>query len=348
MSERNKIVSAAQSSYDDYYSSGQYDSRFNDKVAEPIFKHIMQQALESVKGKKEITILDVGAGNGRYFILADALGKMGYKVNLIAEEPNLAGLRSYDQRLRKIGFKGDVNFIEEDLYKVSQYEGYSAGKLQKDNVSVEFVHINPAQDKKDDIKKLVGDVDYSISMLGPISAIPGKQNRVDAIAMMGEVTSGKVVISVGTKQFLKKNPMLFGYNKQWNIKKMDKEKGYDKGDILYTSGTTEKFFHLFTEEDVKSHFKEAGYNSDPKIEIFNILPQTHLNHMSGFRNKMDNIFARACNALGMKDYGRYFVVTADGLRKEQEKATENPYFKEGLGDSLIKKGNGGKESNLSI
>lgn len=308
-------IDDAQSAYNGYYKLGKYTDRFGETEIDPIFNYVYENAIASISGNS-ITILDFGAGNGRYLQLAENLAENEKlsAIRIIALDPAVAGLQDYEKKLRSLGYVGKTHFRTnyEDVEKGIQpdYTAYNAGVLTKGKIELSLIHSNPALDNNESLKQLIGAVDCSISMLGPISAIKGSGNRVQAIKLLAEVTKGKVVMSVASPQFNIMSKLHIG-----NFNDLAEQEGFEEGDISYETGSTRKYFHSFSKAELAQHCRLAGIKSGIDIRIMNVLPISVLQSANGLVKKADHLAAMAFDFFGLSQLGNYYVASFDGLNQ---------------------------------
>ncbi len=307
--------------YDSYYenTNGEgsiYDQQYHDKVLPRDRWVIKDAALKLINKKfpkgsiivqppinpgirKKVRMVDFGCGDGRYFSvieeIANSLQTQDIEVELVAYDPSAMGLKVYQEKLYKKGFKTE-NIIGErkEPERTPGKLGYVNNVLKKDNITINFIHSN-VEDTIEHTKTLIGEVDITLCMFGVLSHIPGRENRQKILKMFNDITNpdGYVILTVpGPWRFTEEqNHYSFLREKQKSPHLLATE----PGDIYYAKfkGPERKalnFYHIYTSRELLEDLNQANLIAEKGIEgnyILDIHTLTGGGAFSGVLAKLD-------------------------------------------------------------
>ncbi len=303
--------------YKTYYRGGKekslYSQQYNDDVLPRDKQIIGEEVFKIKKGRKpeilpidnlassieqvvpsgdenEVTILDYGAGNGRYWeTIKDVAAKLkdkGIKLKLLALDVSLEGLETFnEERVLVDGFKEteyskenkapDLHAID-DLANSINAPGYKGKSFCRDNLTVEFIHTN-VNDSAKHIASLTGQVDITMSMFGVLSHIPYRKERQKAFKLLNEITNpeGSVIITLpGPSRFQRENSAynLMREHRQFDLLKFAKE----PGDIFYakfnaSNDMSRIYYHIYNTKEFLDDLQAGGLIPENGIQIANIV-----------------------------------------------------------------------------
>ena len=283
--------------YDEYYGSKNgeesiYSKQYQGGVIprdESLLLGVAEKCMNHNKGDV-LKILDHGFGDGRYFgvieKIADKAQKKNKKVELIAYEPSLVGLRNFANAQKERGYEGVDSLKFKDISKYSnlKIDGYCAGSISKGNLAVKFIH-NDVEDSISHAKKLVGEVGMVMSMFGVLSHIPGRKNRQNILKMFNDITNdnGKVVVTLPTYSRFAREREAYKVMREHEANSKD-SLANEEGDLYYCKfsesqhgDSTKKqiavknFYHVYKEEELKEDLTTAGLRIDDGIQANHIL-----------------------------------------------------------------------------
>jgi SAM-dependent methyltransferase len=282
--------------YDHYYSGDDnsiYHELYHDEVI-PNDKRIIRdlvakqiQNKNSTEWNREVSILDYGCGDGRFFNffkeLADELNSQGMKLTIIGYDPSLEGLKYFAGRLHKQKFT--QNGLEEykDFTNESAGElAYTIGSYTKDNLNVKLVH-GHVDDKLSYIADQVGSVDLAILMFCVLAHVVGRDNRVELLKMLDDISSS-MFYSVPGPAILSEYQYAFDVMRDKKISSDIMSLVQEDGDIVYTrveqgESKIQNYLHIYNSTaEVKNEVNAAAI-SNFNLGINKIFHETHLiNH----------------------------------------------------------------------
>lgn len=267
-------------SYDQYYSSGIYQKRYNDTTNQTSSEEVIGAAIRIIERKtlkleklidtnkdeeigllsdriktNKLRILDFGCGDGRFFNAIIAIGeeakKKGVEIEFIAYDISKSGLEDFTKKMLKFDFKitdeNDKNW-----------------KIKKDNLIINFV-LGNEKSSPEQIAQNIGDVDMTMCMFGVLSHIYGRENRVNLMKMFAEITNkdGEVVISVPSKKRFSQEQKHYDF--LISEQKIDDIHGIkmESGDLFYTrkengNVKVQNYYHVYSAEELKEDLTKSG------------------------------------------------------------------------------------------
>lgn len=211
------------------YSQTYYDTpipRNVDTIVIAALKVADKMVKQEWEGEKTLRILDFGCGDGRYrtaaYKVAEIVKEGGINVELVAYDVSDGGLDAFKGKLKKEGF--------DDEHK-------------RDNLVVNFVIGDTAPGSIEKNKREIGSVDVSYAIFGVISHIPGRENRVQTLKMLNEVTQSEVIVTApGWRRFREE----LAYHNKLREAENPYKLATEPGDLYYTSRAgTEDFYHVY-------------------------------------------------------------------------------------------------------
>lgn len=266
-------------SYDQYYSSGIYQKRYNDTTNKTSSEEVIGAAIKIIEKKtlklqklyinqdeelgllskkleaNKLRILDFGCGDGRFFNAVIAIGqeakKRGIEIEFIAYDISKTGLEDFTKKMLKFDF--DLTDRNDNNWK-----------LTKDNLTINFV-LGNEKSSPQQIAQNVGDVDMTMCMFGVLSHIYGRENRVNLMKMFAEITNkdGEVVISVPSKKRFSQEQKHYDF--LISEQKIDDIHGIkmEPGDLFYTRKENsdvkvQNYYHVYSSEELKEDLTKSG------------------------------------------------------------------------------------------
>lgn len=274
-------------SYDQYYSSGIYQKRYNDTTNQTSREEVIGAAIRIIERKtlkleklikqndeevillsdriksNKLKILDFGCGDGRFFNAIIAIGeeakKKGIEVEFIAYDISKTGLEDFTKKMLKFDFN-----LEERRDNI--------WKIKKDNLTINFI-LGNEKSSPEQIAQNIGDVDMTMCMFGVLSHIYGRENRVNLMKMFSEITNkdGEVVISVPSKKRFAQEQKHYDF--LISEQKIDDIHGIkmEPGDLFYTRKENgdvkiQNYYHVYSAEELREDLIKAGLIGEIKTD----------------------------------------------------------------------------------
>ncbi|MFA6060787.1 MAG: hypothetical protein WC756_21500 [Taibaiella sp.] len=284
-------------------------------------------------GVRVLKILDYGSGNGRYLQailpIATALKRnSNIKVELIAYDPNSQELKKFEKNLQEIAFKK----VESQCHGYRDIEcqpggtqSYLANTYENEeiNLRVKLIH-GHVFDDLNHIKNLIGSAHMGMCMLGAVSHIPMKENRIKLLSMLSDVIMVRLILTLPSYMIFQKEKALIDMARSTFVELLIDDLK-EPGNILYpadkeagleVSGSktaVKTIMHLYkSPEEIMLELRAAKLEG--KVRVQNILLEETLTK-SWTLSKADE-YASALMPSTLAPYlATYYLVTASTAKK---------------------------------
>lgn len=286
--------------YDHYYSGDDksiYHQLYHDKIIPNDERIIREQVENLIKTKpnstissKEITILDYGCGDGRFFNFYKELAKEiatkkpDFQLTIIGYDPSLEGLKHFAQRLHTNDFsKATQEIFKDDLSEQKPGNlAYTVGSYIKDNMNVKLIH-GHVNDDLSHIEAQIGSADLTLLMFCVLAHVVGQEARIELLTMLDKISTS-IFYSVPGPAILPEYQYAFDVLRDKNVSADVMDLVKEDGDILYTrneqgGAKVQNYLHIYkSTQEVREELEKATV-ADYTIGINKIFHETHLiNH----------------------------------------------------------------------
>lgn len=264
--------------YDRYYMQNGaepslYNRRFEGDRVLPRERELVSNAVTNIANSfppateaepLRLRVVDFGSGDGRLFPIFHELAQTKLKaknihLELIAVEPSLEGVKIFQNNLLQYGFPPPV---ENKLHPITttsgKNNGYEAAVMEKDNLSVRFIHSH-VEDKLSHTASLIGDdIHLSLAMFGVLAHVPTRAARHEYVKMFYDKTvpGGGTLITVPTpRRFVeeqKSYSMMMRHKTPVGSAKERRDFYYCKfeGDGPEENLAVKNYYHAFTTKEL--------------------------------------------------------------------------------------------------
>lgn len=337
--EYDKYYGGAQSIYEKLYG-GNVISRDKWVIEQAIFKNIVS-VLPDSHGERTLRIADYGCGDGRYLQIiapiARVLKERGVRVELVGYDPSKTGLEKFEGKLAAGGFSK----IASEAYRpIAEEEGGEKGYHANEwtgnsgsNLTVRLIH-GHVHDALDHIAALIGPVHLTLCMFGVLSHVPQRQNRIDLLTMLGNITSeGAVIVTLPGHRILAEQNKLFSAFRKHQFTGIGEAS--EEGDVYYTrvgedgKKQVQNFYHIYqSAREVEIDLMAARLVPSGGVQIQKILHETTLTHSKTLA-KIDEWVSWGMPSF-VKDYAVGYYLAVAERPKELRKHPQPSSFVEKL------------------
>lgn len=241
-----------------------YNTRFGKiKVPTRERKEIIKTFTEASKGKTNVSILDYGCGDGRFFeVIEDIRSKFRYKkIHVVCYDISSVAIEIYKERLAKLKFK---KVSEEQNEKAHSYF-YKKGRMD-----FRLICGNESNSVAEIKNVLNTEFDISLCLMGVLNHIPTQPHRIKFLKMLKEITIKKIILTIAPIKLFKEEQeayrLILKHSRLQDVIKI-------KGDLFYKHKNIDEpaFAHIFNYKRLQHELSEAGLSKLDKFRISTII-----------------------------------------------------------------------------